>query len=510
MLVAFGICATGWGVVLALPNVYEAHASVYVNTASALQPVLRGLTVESDLISQLELVRQLLLSREQLDRVAEETEMFTDAMTDEDKSLLVTDLRENIIIAGGRNARDRLYTISYRNHDRDTALNVVRAVVRNFVERTIGTKLRVTDSAERFLDEQKQSYEQRLAAAENRLADFRRQHLGFLPGDRLDYFNRLQQEIDLRTTARRNLAQAQAERNQIQRQLDGESPVTTIPGVVGDGPEAGRVGVSRNPLDRRIQDVEAELRDARLRWTDRHPQVISLQQQLEQLREERLKYLNALGLEGGDDSPVSIENNPVYQSLRLALNEVDLRIFQLKAEIETRSASITELERQADTVPQVEAEYQQLNRDYNVISAQYQEVVKRLETARLSGQAEQSEEVDFRTIEPAAVEPRPVAPKRLLLLPGVFAAAVVLGAWVALVLSQLNAVVYTPADVQRLTGRPVLGPIDDLAPERNRRVKRWQAVGFASAAVALTGMLCVIVALEFLEVNWTHRLQDLL
>jgi protein tyrosine kinase modulator len=168
------------------------------------------------------------------------------------------------------------------------------------------------------------------------------------------------------------------------------------------------------------------------------------------------------------------------------------------------------LERHADTVPGVEAEYQQLNRDYSVINAQYQEVVKRLETARLSGQAEQSEEVDFRTIEPAAVEPRPVAPRRLLLLPGVFAAAVVLGVWVALTLSQMNAVVYTAADVQRVAGLPVLGPIDHISTERNRRAKRWRTIGFATCAVILTGALCVIVGLEFLEVNWTGRLQALL
>jgi polysaccharide chain length determinant protein (PEP-CTERM system associated) len=507
MLVTWGVSLLGWAVVLAWPNVYEARASVYVNTTSALQPVLRGLTVESDLMSQLELVRQLVLSREHLSVVAEETQLFAVAMTDEERNLVVTDLRDNIDIAGGRTARDRLYTITYRNGDRERALKVVSAIVKSFVEGTIGTKLVVTDSAERFLNDQKLAYEQRLVEAENRLADFRRQHMGFLPGDRLDYFNRLQQEVDLRATAQRNLAQAQAERDQIQRQLDGESPVSAIPGVGDIGDSGSRENSTRNPLERRIQEAEIELRQARLRWTDRHPEVIALQQQVAQLRDERTRYLNALGVDAGGDSPISVENNPVYQSLRLALNEVDLRIFQLTAEIATRSESTEELERLADTVPKVEAEYQQLNRDYNVINGQYQEVVKRLETARLSGEAEQSEEVDFRTIEPAAADSRPVAPRRLLLLPAVFVVAVGLGIWVALMRSQLNGTLYTSADIQRAASVPVLGLVDNTMPARNRLRKRLRGVGFATVMLVLVGMLGVVVAIEFFEVDWRGSLR---
>ena len=508
MLVAWAVCVIGWSVVLALPNVYEARASVYVNTASALQPVLKGLTVESDLLSQLELVRQMMLSREQLDLVAADTGMFTSTMTDRQKALIVTDLRENVVISGGRSARDKLYTITYRSRDREQALEVVQAILKSFVQGTIGTKLVVTDSAERFLNEQKQSYEERLAEAENRLADFRRQHLGFVPGDRQDYFNRLQLAVDARAAAQRNLDQAQGERDQIQRQLDGESPVSTIPGLSDVGGNS-KESTTRNPLDRRIQDAEDALRAARLRWTDKHPEVVALQQQVDQLRSERQNYLTSLGVKSTTDGPVSVENNPVYQSLRLALNQVDLRIFQLKAEMKTRSASVAELERVADTVPKVEAEYQQLNRDYNVINGQYQEVVKRLETARLSGEAEQSEEVDFRTIEPAAAEFRPVAPKRLMLLPGVFAAAVGLGVWVALLLSQVTGVVYTAADVRRAVALPILGLIDNTTPTRSRRIKRWQIFKFTTCAIVLAGVLCVVVGLEFLGIGWTSAIRGL-
>ena len=504
LFVAWLICLLAWPVILVLPNLYEAHASVYVNTTSALQPMLKGLAVETDLMSQLELVQQLLLSHDGLEKVARETKVIDDDVPAKQRELRLTDLRERIKITGGRNARDNLYTITYRDRDSAKAQNVVRSLLDTFVERTIGAKHSASDSAQRFLMGQKQDYEARLIEAENKLVDFRRQNMGMLPGEHRDYFGRLQDALDRRAASQRGLDQAQAERRQIQEQLAGQSPVSTVAGAGPDFGVPGQPGYGRSSIDRRIQEAEEKLSAMRANWTDKHPEVIAQRQQLEELRAERQRYLKALGVNGSVDSSMAIENNPVYQSLRLALNQVDLKIVQYKAEIATESDTIGELERLEDTVPRVEAEYQQLTRDYNVINTQYQEVVKRLETARLSGEAEQSEEVDFRTIQPAAVDASPVAPKRLLLLPGAFAAAVGLGIWLALMLSRLQPVFYTSREITEATGLPVLGLVDSTSLGRGSK----GYVGFAAAALSLVVTFSAVLVLGFREVSWLSALRS--
>jgi polysaccharide chain length determinant protein (PEP-CTERM system associated) len=266
----------------------------------------------------------------------------------------------------------------------------------------------------------------------------------------------------------------------------------------------GQPGYGRSSIDRRIQEAEEKLSAMRAEWTDKHPAVVAQRQQLEELRAERQRYLKALGVNGNVDSSMAIENNPVYQSLRLALNQVDLKIVQFKAEIATESDSIEELERLEDTVPRVEAEYQQLTRDYTVINTQYQEIVKRLETARLSGEAEQSEEVDFRTIQPATVDASPVAPKRLLLLPGAFAGAIGLGVWLALMLSRLQPVFYTSREITEATGLPVLGLVDSTSLGRSSK----GYVGFAAAALSLVVTFSAVLVLGFREVSWLSALRS--
>jgi polysaccharide chain length determinant protein (PEP-CTERM system associated) len=492
LLAAASVCAVGWPVVLLVPSVYEAKASVYVNTSSSLAPILKGLAVESDLSSQLELVKQLLLSRELLQAVLAQTPLYDNQNTEQDRDLLIAELRKRLQLSGGRAARDNLYTITFRDPQRTRALSVVRSLLDNFIVRTIGTKHAATDSAQRFLLSQKAEYERRLSAAENRLADFKRQNIGLLPGDRADYFTRLQQELQARAVAQTRLAQLKSQRGQLQRQLSGESPVTTLPGAGFDpGAQKGADSAAApgNAIDQRISEAENKLSQMRLKWTDMHPDVIAQRDLLERLRAERAGYLQALGVKGRTDGPISIESNPVYTSLRSALSQVELKIIELTSEASSHSVTIAQLEQAADTLPRVEAEYQQQTRDYGVLNSQYQEVVKRLETARLSAEAEQSEDVDFRLIEPATASNTPVAPKRLLLLPAVFVVALALGVWIALLRSRVTPVFYTISDLSQLANLPFLGSVGNTRPDLVRTRKLRATLGFVSLCAALLVVL---------------------
>src|SRR5690349_12039572 len=73
MAVALVVAVLGWVAVFTLPDKYEAYASIFVDTRTALKPVLQGLTVEQDVNAQLNYVRQSLLSGERIDRIARES-----------------------------------------------------------------------------------------------------------------------------------------------------------------------------------------------------------------------------------------------------------------------------------------------------------------------------------------------------------------------------------------------------------------------------------------------------
>src|SRR5271170_5759050 len=83
---AMGLAATvavvGWAVIFALPDRYEASARVFVDTHTALTPMLQGLAVEQDVNAQLNFVRQSLLAGPQLQKIAEQSGVLTAATVD--------------------------------------------------------------------------------------------------------------------------------------------------------------------------------------------------------------------------------------------------------------------------------------------------------------------------------------------------------------------------------------------------------------------------------------------
>src|SRR5690606_17330647 len=98
---AWLVCIGGWLFVFSLPDIYEASAKVYVDTRTALRPLLQGIAVEADVESQLALVRQALLGRPQLEKVAQETDLYEPGMTPQQRASFIDTLRTRITIKGG-------------------------------------------------------------------------------------------------------------------------------------------------------------------------------------------------------------------------------------------------------------------------------------------------------------------------------------------------------------------------------------------------------------------------
>src|SRR3546814_17778677 len=57
-----------------MPSVYQSSSRIYVDTFSVLQPLLRGIAIQNDLETQVQLMQQTLLSRPNLLEVARKTD----------------------------------------------------------------------------------------------------------------------------------------------------------------------------------------------------------------------------------------------------------------------------------------------------------------------------------------------------------------------------------------------------------------------------------------------------
>ena len=194
------------------------------------------------------MMSRTLLSRPNLEKLMRMTDLDLQVNTEAQKNKMLADLGEAICLAGSRD-NPSLYSIWVEDPDRDTAKRIAQSLITVFIESSLSGKRAESSGAQGFLDEQIAEYEERLVAAENRLASFKQENVDVLSGSG-DYYSTLQAAREDLTAARLMLSEMENRRSELERQLDGEEPVLISSEVTTD------FG-SMSPLDSRIQNMRA-------------------------------------------------------------------------------------------------------------------------------------------------------------------------------------------------------------------------------------------------------------
>src|SRR5262245_2696139 len=95
-----------------MPSIYQSSSRIYVDTSSVLQPLLRGIAVQSNLQSQVELMKQTLLSRPNLEDVARKTDYALSVKNDAEMESLLSSLQSRTSIAS---TKQDVFSISFQD-----------------------------------------------------------------------------------------------------------------------------------------------------------------------------------------------------------------------------------------------------------------------------------------------------------------------------------------------------------------------------------------------------------
>jgi len=476
LLAAWVICIACWAVVFLLPNEYSASARVFVDTRTALDRYVKDLAIQQDVGAQINFVRQSLLSRPALEKVIRETDLDLRAKTPQARAAMVDSLLKEIkVLANDSGSGGLVFTLSYNDRDRATALRVVEMLMNTFVEDVLGGKQTGSQVGQKFLREQIEEYETKLREAEARLAEFKRRNVGLMPGAQGDYFSRLQNEISSVDKNKADLSIAMSGREELERQLRGEAT------SAAHSTASGGAATSETAL--RIQETQTRLDNLLLQYTEKHPDVIALRQTIEQLEERRKAEIAAL--RGGNGLPAGASSNPVVQSIQLSINHSDVEIAALRTRIAEGERNVAELKKLVDTAPEIEAEYTRLNRDYDGMKERYAAFVDRAERAKIGDQAEETDAVRFEVLDPPAARMEPVAPNRPLLLVAGLLFGLGCGAGLAVLLHQLRPVFTSSRILSEVTNLPVLGVVSETWLDKHRQSRRRELLRYSMASGAL-------------------------
>ncbi len=478
---AWALCILGWIMTFSLPDVYKSSTRLYVDTANTLRPLLKGLAVESDVMSEVRLMMSSIVSKPSLEKIAQQTGLDLQERATDQAGMdgLVNRMAASIEVTIDRG---NVLEISYTHRDPQTTYRIVSALSDTYIEGSAGANRVESASAQLFLEGKIEEYEERLNAAETKLADFKRQNVGLMPGDGGDYYSRLEGEIQYLGSLESKIKIATSRRDEILRQLEGEEPVFGM--VTTEDP----LDVSVPNIDRQIEQFKDQLTELRLRFTDNHPDIVQINSIIADLEEEKA-VLIAEKMPGVRRDYSAVEQNPVYQKMQIQLSGIEVELVELRAQRREQSRAVTDLREKVDTIPQVEAELTRLNRDYAVVNGQYEQFLQRLEAAKLSEDAGKSKyEIQFRTINPPTIPRSADGPNRGLIATVVLLFGIIGGVGLSVLLNISNPVFYTANDLERRFGIPVLGSIRNI---RSPAEVSAEKIRWVWLSVCFTGLIIV-------------------
>lgn len=477
LAVAWGICLAGWLVVSQMPNNYELRARIFVQLR---QIIPTDGTTALNQQKDLDRVRQTLTAAVNLEKVVRGTDLARTVATDRDVADRVAGLQKAIKLTA---QQDNLFEISVTAPSGKLARQITQKLIDIFVEANLSDNRDQSSQSLDFMDQQLDARQKQLADAEAKKADFQNRYLGSLPGTG---------SIDDRVSAARTqLAQIQSDLAAAQSSLNvvNAQMASTPANVAGAGG-----GAVTGPARARLAAIQGQLADARAKgYTDSHPDVIALKNQLAAAQSAAAREPVVSGASAGASNPVYIG----LQSMRADKQATVAALIQRKAQIE---GDLNLLQAKMAEAPGVAAEQGEIERQYQVLKGQYDTLLAQREQMKIASQAQNVADADkFNVVDPPTQPRAPSSPNRPLLLTGVLIAGLGAGLAAAFALGKLTTTFPTAAKLEKASGMPVIGAIGEVVTAAQTAMRRRKLVLFAGGLAALCFAYVGLIGVEFLQ-----------
>lgn len=493
MVCSWIICPLGFLYTASMPDVYESEAQVFVDTRSMLQPILAGLAFSTNPEQEIQMMATTLKSRANIETIARESDLDITVTTDNEYNELISDLTKDIELKA--TGKDNIYTISYSHPRPEMARTVVQETLDLFVEGSLGSNRRDTDNVTRFIDEEIAEYETRLAEAEQRVANFQRQYSEILPLQGT-FYNNLQNMRSQLESTQLSIKEAVQQIEALKGQRQATKQAADGFGVRSTDDTA----IITTKYDERILALEERIDQLRLRFTEKHPDVVESTSLLANLRELREREINAFLTQDTNDNPNGLSG--LDREIKLEIGKLEGMIASLQVREADTQRKIAELQSKIDLVPQIEAEQTALNRDYGITKQKYEELLSRKEAAEISRRAEvSSEELQFKIIKPPMVPAEPTGPVRIVFYTGFLFVGFGIGTALAFLVSLLNPILVRGQQLQELTGYPIWGAVTHLHIDQVKRRNRFRIAIFVASSGLIVCLYAILVAADVMNID---------
>jgi len=461
---------------IVLPKIYESTTVIVVRAQRVPSNYVRAL-VNEDLTVRLDAIYQQLLSRTHLEGIINKLNLFSGPafqnMFIEDKVALMRK-KINVRIAEdikGRKNRVDSFSISFRAANPVIAMKVVNELGNFFIEENLKSREAQASGTSDFLEEELLSLRKHLEILDEKIKNYREHYMGALP-EQLETNLRILDRLQTQMTSKQEvLIDAKNRLVLLEKQITVEETQPKEDNLL----QENNVGTFSRSA--RLNQMREQLLNLNAKYTDRHPDVIRLVREIEDLENSHAadetqpepKYTR---LADPNRLNANLRKNEQKQLLVRQREELKSEISSLNLENSKLVEQIQLYQKRVEDTPKREQELSSLKRDYTNVKATYDSLLTRQLEAKLAVNMEKKQKGEqLRIIDPGKLPTKPIEPDMTKLFLMTILVGLGIGGGLVFLFENMDTSFKGSDDIESYFGLPLLATIP-LLDQQRRKVRQ--------------------------------------
>jgi polysaccharide biosynthesis transport protein len=437
---------------LLLPKNYRSETLILVEPQKIPEDYVRA-TVTSDATDRLQTISEEIMSRTRLEKIIHDLNLYPDLAGKKSRDEIVAIMRKDITVDVITDTRPEKHSvgafkIAYVAPTPLVARRVTQEIADLYIEENLHVRQQQALGTSQFIDNEMVKARVALEQQEEKIRQFNAEHLGALPE---------QEQSNLQLISQYQ-SQAQANSEAIDRANQQRVYLQSMLSMNGSGKGQGS-SVVISSAQTELQKKHQELAEARQRYTDSHPDVIRLKNEVAALD------LAANNQPQGPvmDASAGSENTRDFPSQLAAIQQVIQSRSDKESSLEAR---IRSLQGRIATQPEVQSQFADLSRDYQAMQKNYQLLEEKSQASGMATQLENHNESEqFRIIDAADLPSKPHSPNLIIINAAGLLVSLMTGVLLALFSEMRDPTIHDSDELGRYLAIPLMAAIPTIRKE---------------------------------------------
>jgi uncharacterized protein involved in exopolysaccharide biosynthesis len=346
------------------------------------------------------------------------------------------------------------FYVNYKSSDPVEARNICAQLTSMLIAENIKSREGAAAGTTDFISSRVEDAKRDLDDQDAKLAEFKKQYSGQLPGDEennLRVLGSLESQLEANT---QTINRAQQDKAYVESTLSQQLAAW----------RAAQGSTNPQALQQQLNTLQAQLLSLQARYTDDHPDVIKTKADIAEVK-KRLAEINSAS---GQDSDLTADKGsmepPEIRQMRLQLHQYTEVLGQASREQKRLSDQIRLYQGRISVSPEVEAKYKDLTRNYDTAQKFYADLLTKQSTSETAQDMESRQLGEQMVLAlPASLPSDPSFPNRLFCTAGGLAGGLAVGLGIAFWLEVRDKSIRDERDVEASLQMPVLVAIPWVA-----------------------------------------------